>query len=463
MADQGQTFTYTGRKGRFWRAALPFLSLALIETAVAALVVVLLAHGTLRIVLLTVWGAILPGMAWFLTGPLRTHHRLTPTHLSLRFGPTRLDLPRGEIAAVRPVEVPLGLVQPLRAEVEPRKHRLVAAFSEEGQLLLTLAEPRQVAAGRRSGEVTEILINVDRREELLAALGISKQGSSEAPGTPFRTPPRLREAPGTREAAGTSPSVPARTFAGPPAIVLSGVVRSFGSLRAVDGLDLRVDRGEVYGFLGANGAGKTTTIQMMVGLLRPDAGALSIAGHDLAAEPLAARASFGYVPDHPLLYERLTGREFLQFLAQLRRIPQRAAAERIAELLAAVDLAAAADRLCGTYSLGMRRKLSLAAALLHCPSVLILDEPFNGLDPKGARRLKDLLSRLAGEGAAVFLSTHDLATAEAVCDRVGILDRGRLVAEGSVEELRSRVTGGAPDLEAAFLEITEEETLAAAV
>ncbi|HEV7519324.1 MAG TPA: ATP-binding cassette domain-containing protein [Thermoanaerobaculia bacterium] len=449
MADTGQTFTYTARKGRFWTAALPFLSLALIETGVAALVIVLLAHGTLRIALLAGWGAIFPLMAWLLTRPLRTRHRLTSTHLTLRFGPTRLEIPLGEIATARPVRMPLGMVQPLRAEVEPRKRRLVAAFAEEGQVLLTLAEPRHVAAGRRSGEVSEILINVDRREELLATLGISSKTSSPtsspAPGPPFR----LHAAPDASPA-------PARAFAGPPAIALEGVVRSFGSLRAVDGLELRVDRGEVYGFLGANGAGKTTTIQMMVGLLAPDTGRVSIAGHDLAAEPLAARAAFGYVPDRPLLYDRLTGREFLQFIAQLRRLPGPPAAARVGELLAAVDLATAADRLCGTYSLGMKRKLSLAAALLHRPAVLILDEPFNGLDPKGARRLKDLLSRLAAEGAGVFLSTHDLATAEAVCHRVGILHRGRLVAEGSAAELRARVTGGATDLEAAFLEITEE-------
>jgi ABC-2 type transport system ATP-binding protein len=453
MSDRGQTFTYTGRKGHFLKAALPFLSLALLETAVAALVIFLLAHGTLRAVLLTAWGAILPLMAWLLSRPLRTRHRLTPTHLSLRFGPTRLDLPLGEIAAARPVRMPLGLVQPLRAEVLPRKQRLVAAFAEEGQILLTLTEARQVAAGRRSGEVMEILINVDRREELLTAL--ARPEARESAGRPVAKPVATFRA---------APPAPAPAFAGPPAIVLAGVVRRFGSLRAVDGLSLRVGRGEVYGFLGANGAGKTTTIQMMVGLLRPDAntgdtghaGEVSIAGHDLGSEPLAARAAFGYVPDHPLLYDRLTGREFLQFLAQLRRLPGAAAGGRIDELLAAVDLTTAADRLCGTYSLGMKRKLSLAAALLHRPAVLILDEPFNGLDPKGARRLKDLLSRLAAEGAGVFLSTHDLATAEAVCHRVGILHRGRLVAEGRAEELRARVAGGASDLEAAFLEITEE-------
>jgi ABC-2 type transport system ATP-binding protein len=447
MADQGQIFTYTGRKGRFLTAALPFLALALIETSVAALLIVLLAHGTLRIALLAAWGAIPLLLAWFLTQPLRTRHELTADRLMLRFGPLRLDLPRGEIAAARPVRVALSLVQPIRAEVEPRKRRLVAAFSEEGQVLLTLTEPRQVTAGRRSGEVSEILLNVDRREELLAALALA-----ETAATVDKAGPSLRLL--------ESPFVPmAPALAGPPAIVLAGIVRSYGPFRAVDGLDLQVGRGEIYGFLGANGAGKTTTIQMMVGLLAPDAGRVTIAGHDLATEPLAARAAFGYVPDRPLLYDRLTGRELLQFLAQLRRLPGAAAEERIAELLAAVDLTPAADRLCGTYSLGMKRKLSLAAALLHKPEVLILDEPWNGLDPKGARRLKDLLSQLAALGAAVFLSTHDLATAEAVCHRVGILHRGRLVAEGSAAELRSRVSAGAAGFEAAFLEITEEAPL----
>jgi len=202
---------------------------------------------------------------------------------------------------------------------------------------------------------------------------------------------------------------------------------------------------------------------MMVGLLAPEAGRISIDGHDIVREPLAARAALGYVPDRPLLYDRLTGREQLEFLAQLRRMPRRIASARIGELLAAVDLMEAADRLCGTYSLGMKRKLSLAGALLHQPRVLILDEPWNGLDPKGARRLKDLLSRLATEGAAVFLSTHDLATAEAVCHRIGILHRGHLLAEGSAAELRARGSGGALDLEAAFLELTEESLLEVAV
>ncbi|HZF10711.1 MAG TPA: ABC transporter ATP-binding protein [Thermoanaerobaculia bacterium] len=458
MADTRKTFSYTSRKGRFLVAALPFLALALVETGVAILVIALFAHGTLRTVLLAGWGALPVVLIGFLTRSLRTRHELTENHLALRFGPTRLDLDRNEIVAARPVSVPLTLVQPLRAEVEPRKRRLVAAFSHEGQVLLTLAALRQVA-GRRGGEVVEVLINADRREEFLAALSLPPGPRDRAAGG-ARTRPLGASA--RRSQTGCAPSSPGPA-ALPPSVVVAGVVRGYGSLRAVDGLDLTVRSGEIYGFLGANGAGKTTTIQMMVGLLAPEAGRISIAGHDIAGEPLAARAAFGYVPDRPLLYDRLTGREQLEFLAQLRRIPRQVAADRIAELLAAVDLTDAADRLCGIYSLGMKRKLSLAGALLHEPSVLILDEPWNGLDPKGARRLKDLLSRLAGAGAAVFLSTHDLATAEAVCHRVGILHRGRLLAEGSAEELRGRAAGGAPDLEAAFLDLTEEMPLEVAV
>src|SRR5947209_2267167 len=171
MADTRQTFSYTSRKGRFLVAALPFLAFALVETGVAILVIALFSHGTLRIAMLAGWGAIPVVLVGFLTRSLRTRHGLTANHLVLRFGSTRLDLPRGEIVAAQPVSVPLTLVQPLRAEVEPRKRRLVAAFSEEGQVLLTLAAPRQIA-GRRGGEVVEVLINADRREELLGALGL---------------------------------------------------------------------------------------------------------------------------------------------------------------------------------------------------------------------------------------------------------------------------------------------------
>jgi len=223
----------------------------------------------------------------------------------------------------------------------------------------------------------------------------------------------------------------------------------------VDDLSLAIRPGEIYGFLGPNGAGKTTTIKMLVGLLEPNAGHAWIAGHDVWTEPLPAKAALGYVADRAMLYARLTGREFLQFLAQMRGIPQQEAHERIEYLLDLLELTGRADSPCGQYSFGMKRKLALAGALLHRPPVLILDEPLSGLDPRSARRLKDLFAELAAGGATIFLSTHDLATAESVCHRVGIIHKGRLLTEGSAHDLRQ--FAAAPSLESVFLTLTAEQ------
>ncbi len=231
--------------------------------------------------------------------------------------------------------------------------------------------------------------------------------------------------------------------------------RAFKSFNAVENLNLSIPQGEIYGFLGANGAGKTTTIKMLVGLLEPSAGQAWIASHNVWTEPLAAKAAFGYVADRAILYERLTGREFLNFLAQLRGIPLKQSKERVELLLNTLELAEHADRPCGAYSFGMKRKLALAGALLHQPPVLILDEPLNGLDPRSARRLKDLFIESAANGTTILLSTHDLATAETVCHRVGIIHRGQLLAEGSASQLEHMAS--ASDLEAVFLSLTSEE------
>jgi ABC-type multidrug transport system ATPase subunit len=233
------------------------------------------------------------------------------------------------------------------------------------------------------------------------------------------------------------------------------LTRTFGSIIAVDDLNLNIQPGEIYGFLGSNGAGKTTTIKILVGLLEPGSGHAWIAGHDVWTASLAAKASLGYVADRSILYERLTGREFLAFISQLRGVPQHETGERVARLLDLLELTEHADRLCGAYSFGMKRKLSLAGALLHRPQVLILDEPLNGLDPRSARRIKDLFIDLSCAGTTILLSTHDLATAEAVCNRIGIIHRGRLLVEGSAAELRQMAA--APDLEAVFLNLTTDQ------
>ncbi len=241
---------------------------------------------------------------------------------------------------------------------------------------------------------------------------------------------------------------------GAPPLEVRGLTRRFGRFTAVDALSLEVRAGEIVGFLGPNGAGKTTTLRCCSGLLRPDAGEIVVAGAPMRGAPLDARARLGFVPDQPFLYERLTAREFLDFVAALYHVPARTAAGRAEETLSRLDLGDAADDLIETYSLGMRQKVSLAAALLHDPPLLMLDEPLVGLDPRSARVLKDLLRERAARGLGVFVSTHLLDVAERLCDRVVVLHHGRAVAEGTLATLR----GGRADatLEDVFLALTHE-------
>ncbi len=249
-----------------------------------------------------------------------------------------------------------------------------------------------------------------------------------------------------------------------PPLRATGLTRRYRGFTAVDALALEVRAGEVLGFLGPNGAGKTTTLRVCAGLLRPDAGAVEIAGVPLARAPLEARARLGFVPDHPYLYERLSAREFLELVGALYDLEPAAARARAEELLTRLDLAGAADDLVETYSLGMRQKTSIAAALLHDPPLLMLDEPLQGLDPRAVRAVKDLLRERAARGLGVLVSTHLLEVAERLCDRVAVIHHGRKVAEGTLEELRraaADIRGGPPDggpasLEDVFLALTRE-------
>jgi len=239
------------------------------------------------------------------------------------------------------------------------------------------------------------------------------------------------------------------------------LTRYFGSLAAVQDLNLTVERGELFGFLGPNGAGKTTTIRMIIGLLRPTAGTASVAGQDVQQEPLAVKRVVGYLAQTPLLYERLTGREFLRFIGGLYGLSDKKIEARTEHLLALMELSDKADHLIESYSGGMRHKVGLCGALLHEPPVLVLDEPLAGLDPYSARRIKDLLRDLCRQGSTVFLSTHVLEVAERVCDRVGILDQGRLIAVGTMEALRAQARSTAETtLEDLFLQLTGGETAA---
>lgn len=241
-----------------------------------------------------------------------------------------------------------------------------------------------------------------------------------------------------------------------PAIECRELTKRYGNLTALDHLDLTVAPGELFGFLGPNGAGKTTTIKLLTGLLRPTEGEARICGISVQERPLDAKRLVGYVPDNPFLYEKLTGVEFLNFVADLYSVPLKGRGERIAALLKQFDLEEKGDELIQGYSRGMRQKVALAGALLHDPKVLFLDEPTVGLDPRSTRTMKDVLRQVCENGGTVFVSTHILDVAERMCDRFGIINKGRLVATGTIAELRSRASEGASSLEDIFLMLTED-------
>ncbi len=239
-----------------------------------------------------------------------------------------------------------------------------------------------------------------------------------------------------------------------PFIQVDHLTKRYGEKIAVKDVSFEVNSGEVFGFLGPNGAGKTTTIKIMVGLLKPSSGEVKVAGYDIVTQPIQAKAASGYVPDTPNLYAKLTGRELLSFVGELYNLERDQVGRRADELLRMFDLTEAADNTIDSYSHGMQQKMALAAALMHDPKVLVLDEPTVGLDPKSARLIKDILRQMAERGAAVFLSTHILEIAERMCDRIGIINQGGLIAVGTMEELRRLGQTGEMSLEDIFLGLT---------
>ena len=241
-------------------------------------------------------------------------------------------------------------------------------------------------------------------------------------------------------------------------IELIELTKRYGNTLAVDNLNLQVPAGEIFGFLGPNGAGKTTTIRMMMGLLQPTAGKVVLGGYDLALNGLEAKQMCGFVPDRPHVYEKLTGAEFLDFVAGLYQVPPAIAAGRRDQLLEMFDIADWATELVESYSHGMKQRLVMAASLVHAPRLLIVDEPMVGLDPRGARLLKRTLRQLARNGVTVFMSTHSLEVAEELADRVGIINQGQLIACGTVEDLRAQAGSDVAErLEEIFLSLTGGE------
>jgi len=241
-------------------------------------------------------------------------------------------------------------------------------------------------------------------------------------------------------------------------IHLENLSKRYGKTVAVDRLNLHIAHGEVFGFIGPNGAGKTTTIQMIGGLIEPTEGTVTIDGTRMDHEPEKAKKKIGLIPDRPFLYEKLTGMEFLRFTADLYGVAEETFLSKGEELLRMFSLTDRAHELIEAYSHGMKQRLIMTAALLHNPPLIVVDEPMVGLDPRGIEMVKGLFRDLALKGTTVFMSTHTLKLAEDVCDRIGIIDRGEVVATGTLSDLTIAANVGKADLEQIFFQLTEEET-----
>jgi ABC-2 type transport system ATP-binding protein len=237
-------------------------------------------------------------------------------------------------------------------------------------------------------------------------------------------------------------------------IAIHDLVKEFGTFRAVDGVSLEVPGGQIHGFLGPNGAGKTTTIRMIAGLLKPTAGRIAVNGHDLAKEPEAAKASLGFIPDRPFIYEKLTAVEFLRFHAGLYGIDGNGVGVRISEMLALFELERWENELVESFSHGMKQRLVMSAAFLHRPKAVLIDEPMVGLDPRGARLIKNVFRHMSEHGVAILMSTHTLEVAQEMCDRISIILKGRIIAEGTVDQLRQLAGSQDEQLTPVFLKLT---------
>jgi ABC-2 type transport system ATP-binding protein len=237
-------------------------------------------------------------------------------------------------------------------------------------------------------------------------------------------------------------------------ILVQDLVKRYGSFTAVDGVSLEVPKGEIHGFLGPNGAGKTTTIRMIAGLLKPTQGRIVIDGHDLAREPEAAKSALGFIPDRPFLYEKLTAGEFLRFHGGLYGLEAEAVQGRLLEMLDLFELRPWEGELIESFSHGMKQRLVLCAAFLHRPRAILVDEPMVGLDPRGARLIKEVFRAMSRKGVAILMSTHTLEVAQEMCDRISIIQGGRIIARGTVDELRRLAGGEAELLTPVFLKLT---------
>lgn len=439
--EETRTFMYTEDDQKFLlkMGGIGFV-IVLESTVVILLIIGLVQNNRLQTILLVAYGLLVVAVLGFAAAPLFTRHRLTADTLYIRFGWDKAVVPRSIIIAAESVSEPLSGLQGMRARIDDSSERLIAALSEHGQILLKLDAKYTFSINGSRQPIKEILLNVDERDLFLDMLNIASRSPEAATADEPITLPH--------------PPLPLSPSSTTVVLHLESVSRHFGAVRAVDDVTFSLAAGQIVGLLGMNGAGKTTALRMMAGLLKPHAGQIFMGTYDIWKEPLWAKQHIGYMADTVLLYERLTGREFLHFLGQMRRLPLANVTTRIDELLTLLQLDEWADRLTGTYSFGMQRKLALGGALLHQPQLLLLDEPLNGLDPRSARRIKTLFREIADAGTGILLSTHDLATAASLCDRIIILHGGRLISDISAHELHKVAT--TPDLETLFLDMTEE-------
>ena len=237
-------------------------------------------------------------------------------------------------------------------------------------------------------------------------------------------------------------------------ITVENLVKRFGTFTAVGGVSIAVEPGQIHGFLGPNGAGKTTSIRMIAGLLKPDSGRILVNGHDLAREPEAAKASLGFIPDRPFIYDKLTAGEFLRFHGGLYGMDGGDTETRITEMLEIFELGRWQHELVESFSHGMKQRLVMSAAFLHRPKAVLVDEPMVGLDPRGARLIKDIFRRMASHGVAILMSTHTLEVAQEMCDLISIILKGKIIAHGTVAELRAMAGTPNEELTPVFLKLT---------
>jgi ABC-2 type transport system ATP-binding protein len=244
-----------------------------------------------------------------------------------------------------------------------------------------------------------------------------------------------------------------------PALQLVSLYKSYGEVKAVQGINLTLKKGEILGLLGPNGSGKSTTMKMVLGILKPDAGDIFVYGSDDSAAPVETKKRLGYVPETPQLYEFLTGIEYIDFVAEMYGVPPAERKARVSQFLGGMQLAGHENEMISGYSQGMKQKIAIISALVHRPQILVLDEALNGLDPRSARLVKDLLKELASEGVSILFSTHVLEIAQALCDRVAIMYQGTIMAEGTVAELRQKAGLPGSTLEEVFLKMTGTDDL----